>query len=136
MTDDHTPSAACYRRGCRSDPCRKAHTHYVKVMLRRSPPLTDATEVRDHIRFLTANGFSLNEIARRTGSSSVHLARIANGTTRRIQHRIAAPILGIGTHTKPWAPRSGWTQCKGCATNTRPHYGHGYCGPCYYQAAS
>lgn len=75
-TATHTPSRACYQRGCQRDECKQANYRYMsRIRLdhaRGQRRRTNATQTRHHIERLIAAGWTQAQIAR--------VARLAHRT--------------------------------------------------------
>ncbi|MBL3664457.1 helix-turn-helix domain-containing protein [Streptomyces sp. M2CJ-2] len=97
-TTVHTPSRACYQRGCRHPECCHANYRYGKQLatehVRGKHRLHPADEVRAHIDRLFNNGWWQAEIARAAGVSRSTVGVIVGGqqTTNK---RIALAILSV-----------------------------------------
>lgn len=97
-TDTHTPSRACYLRGCRAPECELANYRYSKQLRhehqRGERRLHDVTQVRAHIEQLLANKWWQAEIARVAGVPSSNVTKILAGQ-RHTSKRDALAILSI-----------------------------------------
>ncbi|MEV5189297.1 hypothetical protein [Streptomyces werraensis] len=95
---DHTPSRACYLRGCRHPECKLVNYRYHKQLAtehqRGQRRLHDATQVRAHIDRLTANNWRQADIARAARIPRSTVSVIARGQ-RYTNKRNAAAILAI-----------------------------------------
>lgn len=96
--DGHTPSRACYIRGCRQPACKKADYQYMsRIRLehhRGQRRRTDATQTRHHIERLTAAGWTQAQIARTAGLAGRTINDIVHGAPT-IAKTTAAVILAI-----------------------------------------
>ncbi|HEY3483516.1 MAG TPA: hypothetical protein VGL02_32000 [Streptomyces sp.] len=79
----HTPSRACYQRGCKREECEQANYRYAKRLAlehaRGERRLHDATQVRAHIQRLLAKKWWQAEIARVSGVSDTTIGLLLNG---------------------------------------------------------
>lgn len=82
-TDTHTPSRACYQRGCRLPECCREDYVYRKQLdldhLRGRRRLVDTTQARAHIERLQANHWTFQQIAAAGGVSESAAYAIAAG---------------------------------------------------------
>lgn len=96
---DHTPSRACYLRGCRLPACRQANYRYGKKLaaehIRGNRRLHDTTQVRTHLELLLSNNWWQAEIGRVSGVSRSTISLILLGELPRTNRRIALAILSI-----------------------------------------
>lgn len=97
-TDDHTPSRACYQRGCESGECERAAYLYMKRLYidyshgrRRT---CSAAQSRAHIDRLFAADWTQAEIAKAAAVTHSMIADIRNGRSA-IYNRTALAILSI-----------------------------------------
>lgn len=95
-----------YSHGCRCKECVEAHRIYERNAARRrrrvkygiEPPSnkkTDATEAREHIKFLTAKGIGLGAIANQVGTYRSTIQYIKRGDYENISTQLANKILAI-----------------------------------------
>lgn len=103
-----------YVKGCRCDACRKANRDYNRDRerhLRRvgygieSPIVVyvDATETREHLRWLSSIGIGRRTVHEHSGVSISQIVKIAQGQTRKVFPQTADRILAVGAHKKPGA---------------------------------
>lgn len=96
----HTPSRACYLRGCRTDACTHANYQYMSALRldhhRGQRRRIDATRARVHIERLLAADWSQAQIARAAGVSQRTVCgtlggqpAVSTGTARAI---LAVPV--------------------------------------------
>jgi DNA-binding CsgD family transcriptional regulator len=94
----HTPSRACYQRGCRRPECRQANYRYGKKLatehVRGEHRLHPTEEVRAHIERLISNGWWQAEIARAAGVSRSTVGVLVAGQ-RYTNRRIALALLAV-----------------------------------------
>ncbi|MGA4964459.1 hypothetical protein [Streptomyces pseudogriseolus] len=108
MTTAHTPSRACYLRGCRAEACIEADRRYTKRLRvehdRGHYRTTVATQARHHIERLMAAGWTQRQIAAasRVEAASVHQIYT---TQKRTAKWRAAAILAIPVGPPPTDPR-------------------------------
>jgi hypothetical protein len=93
---------------CRCEPCTIANRLYARNADRRRrdieygfvpkppPALIDATEVRQHLRWLSANGVGRRTVATVTGMSNSAIAELASGRRTMTTRRTADRILAVG----------------------------------------
>jgi transcriptional regulator with XRE-family HTH domain len=97
--ETHTPSRACYLRGCRTDACAQENYRYGKKLatehVRGERRLHDIAQVRTHIEQLLANEWWQAEIGRVSGVSRSTISLIVLGHLPRTNKRIALAILSI-----------------------------------------
>lgn len=101
--EPHTPSRACYQRGCQRPECERANYLYAKQIrlehTRGERRLQDAARVRAHIQQLLDNNWWLAEIARASGVPSSNLQKILaeSKSTRKDTARaiLAVPVTPI-----------------------------------------
>ncbi|GGV46166.1 helix-turn-helix domain-containing protein [Streptomyces spectabilis] len=78
---DHTPSRACYLRGCRETACEQANYRYMARLRldhhRGQRRRHDATQTRNHVERLYAHGWTQAQISR--------AARLAHTTIRGLE---------------------------------------------------
>lgn len=92
--------------GCRCALCRTANREYQRRRDRsvRRPDETpeaafvDATEVREHLRWLAGEGVGLRTVAGRAKVSRSALAKIKSGERSRCTPGLAERVLAIGLH--------------------------------------
>ncbi|WP_372344649.1 helix-turn-helix domain-containing protein [Streptomyces sp. KL116D] len=107
-TTDHTPSRACYQRGCHQSECELANYRYMSRLrldiARGQRRTTDATQTIAHTERLLAHGWTHSQIAtaahigdRTVGEMLAHRERILASTARA--------ILAIEITNPPRAPR-------------------------------
>jgi transcriptional regulator with XRE-family HTH domain len=97
-TNDHTPSRACYQRGCRLPECCQANYRYGKQLatehVRGHHRLHPTDQVRAHLERLFNNGWWQAEIARAAGVSRSTIGVLVAGQ-ENTNKRIALAILAI-----------------------------------------
>ncbi len=97
---------ACYSKGCRCDSCKVAHREYERDAKRRrsrakmgidfyEPRTIDATEVVEHMKFLSSKGFGAGFISARTGLDRQNLLRIRRGEQRTVTREVADKVLSV-----------------------------------------
>lgn len=96
--EPHTPSRACYTRGCRRPECKAADYQYMSRIrldhhrgIRRR---TDATQTRHHIERLTAAGWTQAQIGRASGLTHRIIGSVLDGQ-REVANDTARAILNI-----------------------------------------
>lgn len=100
-TAAHTPSPACYKRGCKQPACLQVGRRYAKHLsvdiARGISRRCDATQARVHIHRLTAHNWSHRQIAEASGVARSTITVIAAGqkTTSR-QNAMAILAVQIG----------------------------------------
>lgn len=97
-----------WRNGCRCHLCTDAAVTYEKQLARRKAngwePYVDATEAREHLEFLRANGVGQRAVAEASGVPRSSLRLIVRGERRRVRPETLAAILGVHLgHAKPGA---------------------------------
>lgn len=98
-TADHTPSRACYLRGCRTEACVRVADRYRKRLRlehsRGQYRLRDATQVRTHIQRLMYANWTQRQIAEASGIPSANIHKIHVGAQTTIANWRAAAILNV-----------------------------------------
>lgn len=104
-----------YVGGCRCEPCTEANRLYMRELDRhhrrvaygieapRPERHVDATEARDHLRWLSSVGVGRRTVAERTGLSPTTVREITTGETRRCAPETSAKILAVGRYDRPGA---------------------------------
>ena len=96
--EPHTPSRACYIRGCRRPECKAADYRYMSALRldhhRGQRRRTDATQTRHHIERLQAVGWAQVQIARAAGLCDRTVGDIVQGAAT-ISNQTAYAILSI-----------------------------------------
>lgn len=104
MTTDHTPSRACYLRGCPSPECRQENYRYMsRIRLehhRGQRRRCDATQSRHHIERLLAAGWTQAQIARAAGLVH-HLVSDVRRGKQTISNHTAYAILSVPIGSPP-----------------------------------
>jgi plasmid maintenance system antidote protein VapI len=104
----HTPSRACYIRGCRQPACKKADYQYMSRIRLEHPRgqrrRTDATQTRHHIERLTAAGWSQAQIARSAGLAGRTINDIVHGAPA-VAKTTASAVLSIPIGAPPMDAR-------------------------------
>lgn len=94
----HTPSRACYQRGCSTDACKQANYRYMARLrldhARGQRRRTDSTQPRVHIERLLAAGWLKTQIARAAGLNHHTIIDVLAGQPT-VANRIALAILSI-----------------------------------------
>lgn len=107
--ETHTPSRACYLRGCRLDVCITEADRYRKQLRlehhRGQYRRCDATQTRHHIERLTATGWSQRQIAAASGVLAASIHKIHVGAQADIATWRAAAILSVEITAPPANPR-------------------------------
>jgi len=93
-------------KGCRCPACREANRDYQRKRdrARRRPDETpepatiDATEAREHLRWLRGEGLGLRTVSERTGIARTTLDELRSGRRTRCRPQTAEKILGVGVH--------------------------------------
>lgn len=102
----HEATHTCYSHGCRCDPCRSAHARTArerrKLMAygRFDHGFVAGEPVRDHIRFLRANGLGVKTISKLSGIHAATLGAImwgrnGNPPCNRVRRENAAAIFAV-----------------------------------------
>lgn len=90
-----------WRNGCRCFDCSAAAVLYEKrrqrARARGEQAYIDASDAREHLQFLRANGIGRRTVATTTGLSQSAVAKIASGKVCRIRHDTADKILAVHT---------------------------------------
>lgn len=98
---------------CRCEPCTIANREYARRAERRRrdieygfvppppPRLIDATEVRDHLRWLSAKGVGRRTVAQVTGLSNSAIAELSSGRRTMTTPATADRILNVGLLHRP-----------------------------------
>lgn len=94
----HTPSRACWQRGCGQDTCRRAHQRYLKQWRvdrhRGQHRRVEAAPAQQHVRVLLAAGWMVGEIARAAGVTRQLISRLAAEDRAQVRadhsHRVLA----------------------------------------------
>lgn len=146
MADHGTRSN--YVKGCRCEPCRLANRDYARNRERHlsrvkqgiEQPVVkyvDATEAREHLRWLQSFGVGSRVVAERTGLGRTAVLEIRAGITQRVMVDTEAKILGLYRDTRHramivdagitwkrigWLQKQGWSKARiarelGCRTN-------------------
>jgi DNA-binding NarL/FixJ family response regulator len=93
----HTPSRACYLRGCRQAACKNADYQYMSALRldhhRGQRRRTDATQTRHHIERLQAAGWTQAQIGRAAGIAHRTVGVAITATS--VSTRTARAILNI-----------------------------------------
>jgi hypothetical protein len=96
--EPHTPSRACYMRGCRHPECTTANYRYMSALRldhhRGQRRRTDATQTRHHLERLQAAGWAQVQIARAAGLCERTVGDIIQGAPT-ISNQTAYAILNI-----------------------------------------
>lgn len=110
MAKPRTPSAhgtnVKYGKGCRCQDCRVAHRIYERERTRnvrrarqgletRNVRLVDATEAREHIKFLRSKGIGLAAIGQHCGLHKSYIRDISAGKKQQIMRRNASKIVAV-----------------------------------------
>ncbi|MFJ4624283.1 hypothetical protein [Streptomyces sp. NPDC088812] len=102
--EQHTPSRACYLRGCRLPECREADYQYMsRIRLdhhRGQRRRTDASQTRHHIELLLAAGWTQAQIRRATGLAHRVVGSVLAGQ-REVANDTARAILAIPLSEPP-----------------------------------
>ena len=96
-------------RGCRCPACTNANRSYQRARDRAArrpdvqpePAYIDATEVRDHIRWLATQGMGLRTVASRARVSRSALVELRRGSRTRCTPLLADRVLAVGLHRAP-----------------------------------
>ena len=98
-TEPHTPSRACYIRGCRRPECKAADYQYMsRIRLdhhRGQRRRTDATQTRHHIERLQAAGWTQAQIGRAAGIAHRIVGDVALREQPTVSNATARAILGV-----------------------------------------
>jgi len=96
--EPHTPSRACYNRGCRLPECKAADYRYMSALRldhhRGQRRRTDATQTRHHIERLQAAGWTQVQVARAADLCERTVGDIVQGAPT-ISNQTAYAILSI-----------------------------------------
>lgn len=88
-----------WRNGCRCFDCSAAAVLYEKrrqrARARGEVAYIDATEAREHLLFLRANGLARRGVAAASGVSQSQVSKIARGAVKRIRPATADRILAV-----------------------------------------
>jgi transcriptional regulator with XRE-family HTH domain len=100
-TADHIPSRGCYQRGCRDNQCTRINKQYETQLeldhLHGYQRKIDATQTRNHIERLHANGWINRQIAEAANVSRTAISDIARGQAEaRTTTATAVLALRIG----------------------------------------
>lgn len=107
LTVNHQGSDWRYKKGCRCDGCRKAHSKYETKrrtlqdkeksgILVRPQRTINAKEVRTHILFLYSHNMGARSIAATTGISRQTIHYIGNGQRKLCTKKVAEKVLAVG----------------------------------------
>lgn len=103
-SDVHVGTHSCYSQGCRTLQCREAHRLYeLKRKRERSRPdgkgkkfeWVDATETRNHLRWLATKGAGYRQLGKITGVPYSTIAKIRSGRVTKIRSTTADKLLGV-----------------------------------------
>lgn len=98
-TAAHTPSRACYLRGCPQQECARADYRYRKQLdlehSRGQHRLRDATQASVHIQRLNFAGWTNPQIAEASGVGTASVQKLSNGKQKKISNGRAAAILAV-----------------------------------------
>ena len=87
------------KNGCRCFDCTQAAVLYEKLRQRRKAngwePYVDATEAREHLRWLSSIGVGTRALCASTGMHRSVLQKIKVGTTKRIRPETESKILAV-----------------------------------------
>ncbi|MEU5900636.1 hypothetical protein [Streptomyces venezuelae] len=101
-TADHTPSRACYLRGCDSKGCRQANYRYMSRYRldreRNGRRRVDASPAAAHVRKLVDAGWSRHQIATVADCAERTIVSLCNGHYPTIRADIAARIITAQPH--------------------------------------
>jgi hypothetical protein len=95
--------------GCRCDECRRSWSIYNKRLRRRHlrgeqiAPTVDATEAREHLRYLQSRNVGQHWLEHATGLSRPTIGQIRDGRKQRIRPQTAAAIMAVGLRDCPHA---------------------------------
>lgn len=93
------PTGNDWHNGCRCFECSAAAVLYEKrrqrARARGEVAYIDATETREHLQFLRANGIGRRGVAAASGVSPSAASKIASGKVRRIRPATADRILAV-----------------------------------------
>lgn len=102
--ETHTPSRACYQRGCRLPECAREDYVYRKQLdldhLQGRRRLIDTTQARAHVERLQANNWTYQQIGVAGGASESAVHAIAMGQTEARASTVLA-ILSVPITAKP-----------------------------------
>ncbi|MHC3427229.1 helix-turn-helix domain-containing protein [Streptomyces sp. DT18] len=128
MNTEHTPSAACYRHGCRRDECRGAYRRYRKALeldrLRGHHHTVGAAQVRVHIQRLQALGWTNKQIGQAAGISRSAVSAILRKRTE-VTTATARSIFEIRLRRAP-TTAGDWTDPTGSQRRLRALAALGY----------
>lgn len=80
----HGPTGVGNGAGCRCDPCRTANRTYEAERARRTePPYVDATEVREHLAWLSAHGVGWKQAGTASGIPTSTIWKLVYGKPGR-----------------------------------------------------
>lgn len=110
-----------YSHGCRCQQCRRAHAIYERNAARRRRRIrygiekpveryVDASEARDHLKFLASRGVGLGSVSKVVGVHTTNLHKIRSGRTKRITPKLNDKILGVPAivvHEHSYVPSDG-----------------------------
>ena len=101
-----------YVSGCRCEPCTEANRVYIRELDRhhrrvaygieepRPERAIDATEARDHLRWLASVGVGSRVVANRAGLTRTTVRKIAIGERARCLPETAEKILAVGKYDR------------------------------------
>jgi hypothetical protein len=112
-----------YVNGCRCAPCTEANRIYNRNYERHKRRVSygietprvvfvDATEAREHLRWLSSIGIGRRTVHQVSGVSLSQIMKITRGETRKIKPDTAQRILCVGAFHKPGAARIDATQAR------------------------
>ena len=95
-----------YEQGCTCELCTIANRDYKRVYMRElragQPRTVDATETRQHIRWLLKKGrYSAATISDLNGLSDQCVINITTGKTKRVKHSTADAVLSLTLREEP-----------------------------------
>ena len=105
----HGPIRGVQGAGCRCDECRHGWSIYNKRLRRRHlrgeqiAPTVDASEARDHLRYLQSRNVGEHWLEHVTGLSRPTIGQIRSGRKQRIRPATAAAIMAVGLRDCPHA---------------------------------
>ncbi|WP_171108650.1 MULTISPECIES: hypothetical protein [unclassified Streptomyces] len=101
----HTPSRACYQRGCDRPECEQANRRYMKHLrldyAHGKRRRQDATPTITRIQQLRATGWSLAQISRTSGVHEVTIRVIASGKNPTVSNKNAHAVLAVPVGPPP-----------------------------------
>jgi hypothetical protein len=104
---EHGTRAKYVVEKCRCEPCTKANRDYALQRDRHKrrvafgieehqPAFIDATEARDHLRWLSKVGIGKRRVSQITGISVSAIEELRKGNRTKCRPKTAAKILGVG----------------------------------------